>query len=79
MTVGETPASHNPADLAAFVLPANKELQMVFQFELTQINALRDASGDIEHLIHRQWKIPEFKSIVEKWQIYGREEGYWNA
>ena len=79
MTVGETPASHDADELAEYVLPENKELQMVFQFELTQIDALRDASGDIEHLIHRPWKLTEFKSIVEKWQVYGRDKGYWNA
>ena len=79
MTVGETPFTHDASELAAYVLPSNKELQMVFQFELTQIDAFRDPNGDLEILMHRPWKLPEFKAIVEKWQLYKREEHYLNA
>lgn len=79
MTVGETPFTHDASELAAYVLPSNKELQMVFQFELTQIDAFRDPNGDLEILMHRPWKLPGFKAIVEKWQLYKREEHYWNA
>ena len=43
-TVGETPTTHNTNDLAQFVLPANKELDMVFQFEMMEIDGTREGS-----------------------------------
>ncbi|KAJ6521024.1 glycoside hydrolase superfamily [Mycena vulgaris] len=40
ITVGETPFTHSAAELAEYVLPANKEFNMVFQFEL--LSELKD-------------------------------------
>lgn len=66
ITVGETPATHEPGDVAAYVLPQNHELHMVFQFEHIA-------------LVRTPWTLPTFKSVVNKWQSYGREEGFWNT
>lgn len=79
MSIGETSATHDADELAKYVLPSRKELQMVFQFELTEVDALREANGTIRTLMYRPWKLPEFKAIVEKWQVYKRAEGWWNA
>ncbi|GJE99983.1 glycoside hydrolase family 13 protein [Phanerochaete sordida] len=38
MTVGETPCTHNPQEIAEYVLPQNRELNMVFQFELMDLD-----------------------------------------
>ncbi|KAG8729633.1 hypothetical protein FRC12_020837 [Ceratobasidium sp. 428] len=40
-TVGETPFTHEAADLLKYVLPERKELQMVFQFELVDLGESR--------------------------------------
>lgn len=46
-TVGEAPFSHSADDLAEYVLPQNRELSTVFQFELMDI----DSSESLEPLI----------------------------
>ena len=62
--------------LAQYVLPANKELNMVFQFELMDV----DSSGMTRDnpLVPRQWKLTEFKEIINRWQTFLRDEGFWN-
>ena len=62
--------------LAEYVLPDNHELDMVFQFELMDI----DSSGQTRDnpLIPRQWKLTEFKEVINRWQTYLRDEGFWN-
>lgn len=66
MTVGETPQTYKPADVAAYVLPQNKELNMVFQF-------------DVPDLGRHPWTLAELKGSIAKWQQYGRDEGFWNT
>lgn len=73
ITVGEAPFTHDAAQLAAYVLPANKELNMVFQFEIMDIDA-----PDGLPLVHKEWKVTEFKEIIRRWQGYKKDEGFWN-
>ncbi|THH30754.1 hypothetical protein EUX98_g3425 [Antrodiella citrinella] len=78
MTVGEAPITHIPATLAEYVLPQNKELDMVFQFELIDI----DAQGGMEAespILWKPWRLQDMKDIVTKWQSYSREDGFWNS
>jgi oligo-1,6-glucosidase len=74
MTVGEAPFSHSASDLAEYVLPANKELNMVFQFELIDI----DSAVVIEPLKWKKWALSDLKDVVEKWQTFETERGFWN-
>ncbi|KAK6977745.1 glycoside hydrolase family 13 protein [Favolaschia claudopus] len=77
ITVGETPFTHSASELARYVLPANKELNMVFQFELVDLDSPRTAQR--MPFIHRPWKLSEFREIVGRWQTFKRDEGFWNA
>jgi len=73
-TVGESPGTHDPADLLLYVLPERKELQMMFQFELADID------GTITHpLVPRIPSLPEIKAVINKWQTYMFEHGGWNS
>lgn len=74
-TVGEAPFSHSADDLAEYVLPQNGELKTVFQFELMDI----DSSNPLEPLLPKPWKLSDLKNVVEKWQTFKREEGFWNT
>ena len=74
-TVGEAPFSHSADDLAEYVLPQNRELKTIFQFELMDI----DSSDSLEPLIPKPWKLSDLKNVVEKWQTFKREEGFWNT
>ncbi|KAJ6513701.1 glycoside hydrolase family 13 protein [Mycena vitilis] len=77
ITVGETPFTHSAAELVKYVLPANKELNMVFQFELVDLDSPR--TEERSPFIHRPWKLSEFKEIVTRWQRFERDAGFWNA
>ncbi|KAH7920510.1 glycoside hydrolase family 13 protein [Leucogyrophana mollusca] len=74
ITVGETPFTHEASQLAAYVLPKNKELNMVFHFELMDLD-----SPDYSPLIHKEWKLTDLKDVIQRWQQYKRDEGFWNA
>ncbi|KAL1699984.1 glycoside hydrolase family 13 protein [Schizophyllum commune] len=77
ITVGEAPFSYDESALGKYVLPANKELQMIFQFELVDVDSPK--GPDRSSLMPRPWKLTELKSIINKWQTYKRDEGFWNA
>jgi len=83
MTVGETPFTLNTDDIAPYVLPMSKELDMVFQFQLMRIDAPHNISDSNpikdKHLVWMEWKLSEMKTVVQRWQGYKRDEGYWNA
>lgn len=76
ITVGEAPFTHDMQALAKYVLPDNHELNMVFQFELMDV----DSSGKTRDnpLQPREWKLTELKEIINRWQTYLRTEGFWN-
>lgn len=62
--------------LAKYVLPAHAELNMIFQFELMDI----DAAGLTREapLVPRAWALTELKGVVNRWQTFLREDGFWN-
>ncbi|KAG2367105.1 glycoside hydrolase family 13 protein [Suillus spraguei] len=74
ITVGETPFTHEASELAAFVLPKNRELNMVFQFELMDIDSPSESS-----LLRKPWTLGELKAIIGRWQRLMRDDGFWNA
>ncbi|KAL1739225.1 glycoside hydrolase family 13 protein, partial [Schizophyllum fasciatum] len=77
ITVGEAPFSYDESALGKYVLPANKELQMIFQFELVDLDSPK--GPDRSSLMPRPWKLTELKGIINKWQTYKKDEGFWNA
>ena len=74
ITVGETPFTHDASALAAYVLPQNKELNMVFHFELMDLDSPAESP-----LVKKAWRLAELKAVVGRWQTYKREQGFWNA
>ncbi|EJT98285.1 alpha amylase [Dacryopinax primogenitus] len=74
ITVGETPFTHDVKTLAEYVLPKNKELQMVFTFELHDI----DGTPRIP-LKPRKFHLSSFKSIIHKYQTAMLSLGGWNS
>ncbi|KAG1894741.1 glycoside hydrolase family 13 protein [Suillus fuscotomentosus] len=74
ITVGETPFTHESSELAAYVLPQNRELNMVFQFELMDIDSPSESP-----LLRKPWTLRELKAIVGRWQRFMHGDGFWNA
>ena len=59
ITVGETPFTHDASALAAYVLPQNKELNMVFSFELMDLDSPVESP-----LVKKAWRLAELKAVV---------------
>ena len=73
MTVGETPFTHHAFDvLVPYVLPQNRELNMIFQFEQQEVDGYPP-------LVHIAYKLSEFKAITARWQTGMQEHGGWNS
>ncbi|AGB40133.1 glycosidase [Halobacteroides halobius DSM 5150] len=72
MTVGETPGV-TPKQGIKYVAKERKELDMVFQFELMDIDSGEGGKWDLA-----DWKLTELKNIISKWQI-GLENQGWNS
>ena len=72
MTVGETPGV-NPKEALKYVGENRTELDMVFQFELMDIDSGPNGKWDIT-----DWELTEFKSIISKWQTELDGQG-WNS
>jgi oligo-1,6-glucosidase len=72
------PFTYDLAQLLEFVLPANRELNMVFHFELMELDAAR-AGQSLELLRFRPWSFSELKGTISRLQPYKRAEGFWNA
>lgn len=79
ITVGETPFTQKESEITKYVLPQNKELNMVFHFEIMDIDAPKQGQGTVETLRYKPWKLSELREIVNRWQNCKREEGFWNA
>ncbi|TEB29233.1 glycoside hydrolase [Coprinellus micaceus] len=77
-TVGETPFTHDAEELAAYVLPKNKELNMVFQFQVMDLDHAVQGQDQVP-LIHKEWNLAQLKEIVTRWQTFKRDDGFWNA
>ncbi|KAG9080077.1 hypothetical protein FRC06_007100 [Ceratobasidium sp. 370] len=75
--VGETPFTHEAADLLKYVLPERKELQMVFQFELVDLDIALEYPD--KTMIPRIPPLSKIKSVVNKWQTYMFTNGGWNS
>lgn len=71
MTVGEAPGV-NPETAELYVNSDRDELNMLFQFELMDIDSGKD-KWDI-----KPWKLTEFKRIMYKWYEGLKEKG-WNS
>lgn len=72
MTVGETPGV-TPEEAILFVGEDRGELNMVFQFELMDVDSGPYGKWDV-----KPWKLSDFKRIITKWQK-GLEGKGWNS
>lgn len=73
MTVGEC-FSTNITEALKYVVPERKELNMIFQFNIMDI----DASPNSKWII-RDWKFTELKDIIRRWQHVIEKGNGWNS
>ena len=48
---------------------------MVFQFELMDV----DSATSLDPLRWKKWTLPDVKDVIEKWQTFDRDRGFWNT
>ncbi|KAJ4382481.1 hypothetical protein N0V86_002816 [Didymella sp. IMI 355093] len=68
VTVGELSLCPDPSDVIPYVSARNKELDMVFQFDITHLG--QGPPGGTSKYDFAPWMLPEMKRIVEKWQTF---------
>ncbi|EDR04678.1 glycoside hydrolase family 13 protein [Laccaria bicolor S238N-H82] len=78
ITVGEASFTQKMSEFDGYVLPSNNELNMVFHFQLMDVDFPKEGNSRLP-LKHKDWTLAEFRQVVVKWQNYKREEGFWNT
>lgn len=63
MTVGEVPFTTDPATVRKYVEPERRELSMLFQFDIFDID-----TGPGGKFTHSDWKLQDLKRTITKWQ-----------
>lgn len=72
MTVGETPGV-TPEQAREYTDEARHELNMLFQFELMDVDSQPTGKWDV-----KAWSLNDFRSIIVKWQTELESKG-WNS
>ncbi|WYZ40043.1 hypothetical protein EsH8_IV_000384 [Colletotrichum jinshuiense] len=65
VTVGELPHTPDPQHVLKFISASDRQLDMVFQFDIVDIG-----QGVGYKYQAREWKLPELKRVVAKWQQF---------
>jgi alpha-glucosidase len=68
VTVGELSMTPNPEGVLEYVSAQKKELDMIFQFDITHLG--QGPPGSDNKYDFSEWNLPEMKRIVEKWQTF---------
>lgn len=68
VTVGELSLCPDPESVLPYVSAVQKELDMVFQFDITHLG--QGPPGCNDKYDFTPWKLREMKRIVEKWQCF---------
>jgi oligo-1,6-glucosidase len=65
MTVGELPYTPDPEHVLRYVSDADRQLSMVFQFDILELDF-----GVTHKYDYRQFNLSDFKALVTKWQKF---------
>ncbi|KAF2111764.1 alpha-glucosidase-like protein maltase [Lophiotrema nucula] len=76
VTVGELSLTPEPEGVLRYVSAKERELDMVFQFDLTHLGQGDGFGGKYDFV---PWKLPELKRIVEKWQCFIESTDGWTT
>lgn len=74
MTVGELPHTPDPAHVLRYVGSGDKQLDMVFQFDIVDLG-----SGKTHKYEYEAWKLSQLKQIVRKWQTFTEDSDGWTT
>jgi oligo-1,6-glucosidase len=77
VTVGELSLCSETTSVVPYVSATQKELDMVFQFDITHLG--QGPPGCNDKYDFAAWKLPEMKRIVEKWQCFIEGTDAWTT
>lgn len=77
VTVGELSMCPDPESVIPYVSAAQKELDMVFQFDITHLG--QGPPGCNNKYDFARWELPDMKRIVEKWQCFIEGTDAWTT
>jgi oligo-1,6-glucosidase len=77
VTVGELSLCSKTDSVIPYVSAAQKELDMVFQFDITHLG--QGPPGCNDKYDFAAWKLPEMKRIVQKWQTFIDDTDAWTT
>lgn len=77
VTVGELSLCPEPASVIPYVSALEKELDMVFQFDITHLG--QGPPGCNDKYDFAAWQLPEMKRIVAKWQGFIEGTDAWTT
>lgn len=74
MTVGELPHTPDPAHVLRYVGSGDKQLDMVFQFDIVDLGI-----GKTHKYEYEGYQLPELKEVVSKWQSFIEGSDGWTT
>ncbi len=74
MTVGELPHTPDPAHVLRYVGSGDKQLDMVFQFDIVDLGI-----GKTHKYEYEGYKLSELKAVVAKWQTFIEDTDGWTT
>lgn len=77
VTVGELSMTPEPAGVLRYVSAGARELDMVFQFDITHLG--QGPPGSDNKYDFSEWRLPQMKRIVEKWQTFVEGTDGWTT
>ncbi|KAH7338540.1 alpha-glucosidase-like protein maltase [Pyrenochaeta sp. MPI-SDFR-AT-0127] len=77
VTVGELSLCPEPDSVVPYISAVEKELDMIFQFDITHLG--QGPPGCNDKYDFAEWKLPEMKRIVEKWQRFIEGTDAWTT
>lgn len=74
ITIGELPATPDPAHVRRYISAADPQLSMVFQFDIVDIDIGKNQKFEIQ-----PWPLTKFKDIVTMWQTFIEGTDSWTT
>ena len=74
VTVGELPHTPEASDVLKFVSAGDRQLDMVFQFDIVDLG-----QGKEKKYWFKPWTLPQFKEIITKWQQFIEGKDGWTT
>lgn len=74
MTVGELPHTPDPAHVLKYVGSGDKQLSMVFQFDIVDLG-----QGKVNKYEYEGYQLGEMKQVISKWQTFAHGTDGWTT